>query len=164
MKTNTADGATQTSTSGLNPATTQSDEGLVNKKAIASRYGNYCGGHTRRMKHVSMNAEDRSEGFIGKAEVARRLGKSVRTVDAWMRRGVLPYYKPDRSVLFRWSDIEVHIVRNYRSQRSDKPRRNLRRNRSGTSTQQEDAQIGPDRDRDRLERPTATTGMRGKAG
>ena len=39
MKTNTADGATQTSTSGLNPATTQSDEGLVNKKAIASRYG-----------------------------------------------------------------------------------------------------------------------------
>jgi hypothetical protein len=39
MKTDTADGATQTSSSGLNPATTQSDEGLVNKKAIASRYG-----------------------------------------------------------------------------------------------------------------------------
>jgi hypothetical protein len=32
-------GATQTSTSGPNPVTTQSNEGLVDKKAIASRYG-----------------------------------------------------------------------------------------------------------------------------
>ena len=39
MNTNTAEVATQTSTSGLNPVTRQSDEGLVNKKAIASRYG-----------------------------------------------------------------------------------------------------------------------------
>ena len=39
MNTNTAEVATQTSTSGLSPVTTQSDEGLVNKKAIASRYG-----------------------------------------------------------------------------------------------------------------------------
>jgi len=53
------------------------------------------------------------EGFIGKAEVARRIGKTVRTVDAWMKRGILPYYKPDRSVLFRWTDVEQHIVGNY---------------------------------------------------
>jgi hypothetical protein len=64
-----------------------------------------------------MNNEVTVEGFIGKAELARRLGKTVRTVDAWMRRGILPYYKPDRCVLFRWPDVEQHIVRNYRVKR-----------------------------------------------
>jgi excisionase family DNA binding protein len=54
-----------------------------------------------------------SEGFIGKVEVARRIGKTVRTVDEWMKRGILPYYKPDRSVLFRWADVEQHIIANY---------------------------------------------------
>ena len=58
------------------------------------------------------------EGFIGKAEVARRIGKTVRTVDAWMKRGILPYYKPDRSVLFRWADVEQHIIGNYLVSRS----------------------------------------------
>ena len=64
-----------------------------------------------------MNEETKPEGFIGKAEVARRLGKTTRTVDEWMSRGILPYYKPDRSVLFRWSDIEEQIVNKYRVQR-----------------------------------------------
>jgi hypothetical protein len=45
-----------------------------------------------------------SEPFIGKREVARRLGKTVRTVDNWMRRGMLPYYKCNRTVAFRWSE------------------------------------------------------------
>lgn len=61
-----------------------------------------------------MNNEVIVEGFIGKVELARRLGKTVRTVDTWMRRGILPYYKPDRCVLFRWSDVEQHMMRNYR--------------------------------------------------
>ena len=61
-----------------------------------------------------MIEETKTEGFIGKAEVARRLGKTTRTVDAWMKRGILPYYKPDRCVLFRWSDVEEQIVRKYR--------------------------------------------------
>ena len=64
------------------------------------------------------------EGFIRKREVALRVGKTVRTVDAWMRSGVLPYFKIGRSVLFRWSDVEKHIISNYRSQRS-KQNRNL---------------------------------------
>jgi len=47
-----------------------------------------------------------SEPFIGKREVARRLGKTVRTVDNWMRRGMLPYYKCHRTVAFRWSEVQ----------------------------------------------------------
>lgn len=46
------------------------------------------------------------EPFIGKEEVARRLGKKLRTVDNWMSRQILPYYKIGRSVSFKWSEIE----------------------------------------------------------
>ena len=49
------------------------------------------------------------EPFISKPEVARRLGKRVRTVDNWMQRGLLPYYKIGRSVGFKWSEVEVHL-------------------------------------------------------
>ena len=49
------------------------------------------------------------EGFIDKREVGRRLGLAPRTVDDWMRRGWLPYYKPDRTVRFKWSEIERHL-------------------------------------------------------
>ena len=55
-----------------------------------------------------------AEGFIGKTEVARRLNKTIRTVDNWMARGILPYYKLGRTVAFRWSDIEAHLQANYR--------------------------------------------------
>ena len=54
------------------------------------------------------------EGFIDKPEVARRLNKTVRTVDNWMARGILPYYRLGRTIAFRWSDIEAHMKANYR--------------------------------------------------
>jgi len=50
-----------------------------------------------------------TEPFIGKPEVARRLNKTIRTVDNWMSRGLLPYYKIGRSVEFKWSDVETHL-------------------------------------------------------
>ncbi len=45
------------------------------------------------------------EILLRKRETARRLNKSVRTIDAWMKRGRLPYIKVGRSVLFRWSAV-----------------------------------------------------------
>ena len=50
-----------------------------------------------------------AERFIGKTEVAKRLNKTIRTVDNWMQRGLLPYYKIGRSVVFKWSDVESHL-------------------------------------------------------
>jgi len=54
------------------------------------------------------------EGFIEKPEVARRLNKTIRTVDNWMTRGILPYYKMGRSVSFRWSEVEAHLAQTCR--------------------------------------------------
>jgi excisionase family DNA binding protein len=54
------------------------------------------------------------EGFIGKPEVALLLNKTVRTVDNWMARRIVPYYKMGRCVRFRWSEIEAHLQANHR--------------------------------------------------
>jgi len=59
-----------------------------------------------------------TEPFINKEEVARRLGKTLRTVDNWMQRGLLPYYKIGRSVEFKWSDVEEHLSQTCRICRS----------------------------------------------
>lgn len=51
-----------------------------------------------------------TEKFISKREVARRLGKTIRTVDHWMKRGLLPYYKIGRTVSFKWSEVEQRLA------------------------------------------------------
>ena len=33
-----------------------------------------------------------------------------RTIDDWMKRGLLPYYKVGRSVRFKWSEVEAHLA------------------------------------------------------
>jgi len=54
------------------------------------------------------------EDYITKQEVARRLRKPVRTVDAWMREGIVPFYKVKHAVRFRWSEIQAHWAARYR--------------------------------------------------
>lgn len=49
------------------------------------------------------------EAFIDKAEVARRLGKTPRTVESWVKKGQLPCVKINRSVLFKWADVEARL-------------------------------------------------------
>jgi excisionase family DNA binding protein len=46
-----------------------------------------------------------ADEILDKRGTARRLGKSVRTIDAWMKSGRLPYCKVGRSVLFRWGAV-----------------------------------------------------------
>jgi predicted DNA-binding transcriptional regulator AlpA len=60
------------------------------------------------------------EVFIGKNEVARRLGKTIRTVDNWMARGILCHYKIGRSVVFKWSEIETQLAQTCRVARGGK--------------------------------------------
>jgi excisionase family DNA binding protein len=50
-------------------------------------------------------SQSADETILDKRGIARRLNKSVRTIDVWMKRGRLPYIKVGRSVLFRWSAV-----------------------------------------------------------
>ncbi|MFN7141043.1 MAG: excisionase family DNA-binding protein, partial [Limisphaerales bacterium] len=59
------------------------------------------------------------EPYITKVEVAQRLGKTVRCIDNWMKRGLIPFYKIGRSVCFKWSDVDSHLSQTCRvSQRT----------------------------------------------
>ena len=53
------------------------------------------------------------ERYLSKMEVAARLGMTVRTVEHWMRRGIIPYVKIVKgrraTVLFKWAEIETHL-------------------------------------------------------
>jgi excisionase family DNA binding protein len=51
------------------------------------------------------SSQSADEILLDKRETARRLNKSVRTIDAWMKRGRPPYIKVGRSILFRWSAV-----------------------------------------------------------
>ena len=65
------------------------------------------------MKTEKLKTDLAAEGFLTKTQVAVRLNRSVKTVNNWMRRKILPYYKPGRSVLFRWSEVVAHLEANY---------------------------------------------------
>ncbi len=57
------------------------------------------------------------EPFINKAETSRRLGCGLRTLDTWMRRGIVPFYKVSKRVMFRWSEVQAVLERNCRVDR-----------------------------------------------
>lgn len=59
------------------------------------------------------------EPFIDKKEACRRLSLKQRTIDSWMRRGVLPYYKMGQSVRFKWSEINTKLTRTCRVQNEE---------------------------------------------
>lgn len=62
---------------------------------------------------TSANHTHDLEAFIDKAEVARRLGKTTRTVEVWSKKGYLPFVKVGRSCLYRWRDIEARLLENH---------------------------------------------------
>ncbi len=49
------------------------------------------------------------EAYINKHECARRLGRTVRSVDTYMALGIIPYYKLGRTIAFKWSEVDAQI-------------------------------------------------------
>jgi excisionase family DNA binding protein len=68
------------------------------------------------------NGSPQPECLINKAELARRVGRKVRTVDYWMAKGLIPYLKIGNAVLFKWSDVEGHLQQNFRVCRRNLPK------------------------------------------
>lgn len=70
----------------------------------------------------AVNASPQAECLINKTELARRVGRKVRTVDYWMARGLIPYLKIGNAVLFKWSDVEAHLQQTFRVCRQNLPK------------------------------------------
>ena len=78
-----------------------------NLRELANMSGQ--GGGSRNVPPSRMDDE-----LLTKAEIAKRLKKDQTTIDNWMRRGILPYYKLGRTVAFRWSDVLRHFEAHFR--------------------------------------------------
>jgi len=50
------------------------------------------------------------EPFIDKKEAGRRLGIKPRTLDDWLKNGRVPFYRINRSVRMRWSEVTAHLA------------------------------------------------------
>jgi len=51
--------------------------------------------------------------LITKAELARRLKVTPRTITAWTQRLRLPHYKAGRAVRFDWQSVKNHLHLHY---------------------------------------------------
>lgn len=54
------------------------------------------------------------EGYITKAQLAKRLKKAPRTIEYWQKKFNLPHVKIGQSVLFKWSDVDAFMQTNFR--------------------------------------------------
>ncbi len=52
-------------------------------------------------------------GFIKKKDLAARLLVTARTVENWQRRGVLPFVKVGKVVLFDWLEVVATLKKNF---------------------------------------------------
>ena len=54
------------------------------------------------------------EPFLEKIEVAQLLRRTVRSVDLMVSRGLIPHYKFDSRMSFRWSEIQAAFAKSCR--------------------------------------------------
>lgn len=75
-----------------------------------------------------------NEGYLTKTEMARRLRRTARTVEQWMRKGYLPFMKIGRSVLFHAPTVEQYLKDNHQVIRRNGTPASPRRQRSRISS------------------------------
>ena len=50
--------------------------------------------------------------FIKRSELSRRISVSIKTIDLWRSKGILPAYKIGGVILFDWQEIRLMIKAN----------------------------------------------------
>jgi excisionase family DNA binding protein len=58
------------------------------------------------------------EPFLTKLQLAEHLGVTARTVDNWMKKGYIPYYRIGRNIKFKLGVVEAHWDTHYRISRA----------------------------------------------
>lgn len=53
-------------------------------------------------------------GFLTKRQIAKLLQVTTRTIDDYMKKGILPFYKWSRIVRFRWDEVQASLAQNCR--------------------------------------------------
>ena len=52
------------------------------------------------------------EGFMKKADLAKRLGLKSRSIDNWMKAGIIPYMKIGKhAVRFYWPEVKKSLLK-----------------------------------------------------
>jgi len=64
-------------------------------------------------RQSNTKAQPCPDSYLVKREVAARLRKEPRTIERWMRQGILPYRKLGKgrraTVLFSWPEVEATL-------------------------------------------------------
>lgn len=58
---------------------------------------------------AASNTQSSSPLYLDKEEVAKLFSVTVRTIDQWRGKGLLPYYKIGGLVRFRLLDVQAHL-------------------------------------------------------
>ena len=61
------------------------------------------------VKNKTGSAQKNVDGLLDKKQLAERLNLSVRSVDAWMKTGLLPYIKAGRTVRLEYDTVLAHL-------------------------------------------------------
>lgn len=56
-----------------------------------------------------------STGFLNEAEILRLVPVSRRTLGTWKARGIIPFVRIGRRIIYRWADVETALLRRQRS-------------------------------------------------
>jgi excisionase family DNA binding protein len=53
------------------------------------------------------------ERLLTKSQLALRVGVSMRTIESWMAKKLIPYIKIRKTVRFHWPDVEQALKRRF---------------------------------------------------
>ena len=68
-------------------------------------------GIRRTKSRLVQNAESNSQKLVNKREIAHRYGVSERTIQEWMEKAMIPFYKPGYMVRFDPEECDLALNR-----------------------------------------------------
>jgi excisionase family DNA binding protein len=68
-----------------------------------------------RASHANADSHSAIEGWVKKTDIAKHLNVSLRTINNWMKKGLIPYVRlGGRRVFFKLSEVDEVISRRFK--------------------------------------------------